>query len=87
MKTYRKGHVPEGISSRYIGRGSPWGNPFIIGVAGDRATVIERYREYALERIKDDPTWLDPLKQVEGLVCYCAPLPCHGDVLISMLAY
>jgi len=27
----------------YIGHGSKWGNPFRIGVDGDRATVIARY--------------------------------------------
>ena len=30
----------------YIGRGSKWGNPFRIGVDGDRATVIARYEAW-----------------------------------------
>jgi hypothetical protein len=28
----------------YIGRGSAWGNPYVIGKDGDRAEVIEKYR-------------------------------------------
>ncbi len=27
----------------YIGRGSKWGNPFKIGVDGDRQTVVNLY--------------------------------------------
>lgn len=27
----------------YIGRGSPWGNPFVIGKDGDRKECIDKY--------------------------------------------
>ena len=27
----------------YVGRGSKWGNPFKIGVDGDRATVVAKH--------------------------------------------
>ena len=30
----------------YIGRGSIWGNPFIIGTHAARDEVIELYRQY-----------------------------------------
>jgi len=30
----------------YIGRGSKWGNPFRIGVDGDRATVIAKHARW-----------------------------------------
>jgi hypothetical protein len=30
----------------YIGRGSKWGNPFRIGVDGNRATVIAKYARW-----------------------------------------
>jgi hypothetical protein len=30
----------------YIGRGSVWGNPFVIGKDGDRAEVIRKYEDY-----------------------------------------
>jgi len=32
----------------FIGRGSPWGNPFHIGRDGTRAEVIEKYRQWLL---------------------------------------
>jgi len=30
----------------YIGRGSPWGNPFVIGRDGNRAEVIAKYEAW-----------------------------------------
>jgi hypothetical protein len=74
--------VPEGAT--YVGRGSRWGNPFVIGRDGDRAEVIAKYREYAIERIGVDKNWLVPLIGSD-LICFCAPLPCHADVLIEMI--
>lgn len=63
----------------YIGRPSKWGNPFVIGQDGDRARVIELYRRFLLK----SPELLKSLHELRGkrLGCYCAPLPCHGDVL------
>ena len=64
----------------YIGRGSPWGNPFRIGFDGDRETVIERFRCEVL------PT-LDVTPLIgKSLVCFCAPKPCHGDLLLKAAA-
>jgi hypothetical protein len=68
----------------YIGRGSPWGNRYKIGEHGDRAEVIRKFREYAETVILEYPDWLEPLVG-KDLVCYCAPLACHGDVLVEMI--
>ena len=67
------------IGAVYIGRGSKWGNPFRIGADGDRAAVIARHErwladQHALLRALDDLRRRD-------LVCFCAPLACHGDLL------
>ena len=68
----------------YIGRGSLWGNPFIIGADGSRQEVIEKFRYWITY---DQPYLLSRLSELKGKVlgCYCSPLPCHGDVLVSML--
>jgi len=67
----------------YIGRPSKWGNPFRIGEDGNRMEVIRRYEEY----IRSNPSLLSDLDELRGKIlgCYCAPLPCHGDVLIALL--
>ena len=66
----------------YIGRGSKWGNPFRIGLHGDRATVIARYEAW-LRGQRDLLRSLDELRG-KDLVCFCAPQPCHGDVLLRL---
>lgn len=67
----------------YIGRPSPWGNPFVIGRDGTRAEVVEKYRKY----IKSAPRLLARLPELKGkrLGCFCAPRPCHGDVLVELV--
>lgn len=65
----------------YIGRPSRWGNPFVVGQDGSRDEVIEKYYEY----LKENPELVEDIKKElagKDLVCYCSPLPCHGDVLL-----
>lgn len=63
----------------YIGRPSKWGNPFAIGRDGTRNEVIAKYEAWLFEQ----PTLMTALPELRGKVlgCWCAPLPCHGDVL------
>lgn len=67
----------------YIGRGSDWGNPFEIGKDGDRAEVIEKYRNW-LRGQNDLLSRIVPELQGKDLVCYCAPKACHGDILLAI---
>ena len=66
-----------------ITRPSQWGNPYILGIDGDRDTVIARYRVWLWDRIKSGEISLEELAALHGrqLVCICKPKPCHGDVL------
>ena len=66
----------------YIGRGSKWGNRFVIGRDGSREEVIAKYRAWIL---KNDYL-LSCLSELKGKVlgCYCKPLACHGDVLVEL---
>jgi hypothetical protein len=68
----------------YIGRPSKWGNPFAIGRDGTREQVIERYQRW----LGLQPQLLEQLGELEGktLGCWCAPRPCHGDVLARLAA-
>jgi hypothetical protein len=77
---YNKHHRNAPADAVYIGRGSPWGNPFKIGQHGTREQVIERYRREVLPRLD-----LRPLVG-KSLVCFCAPAACHGDVLLAAAA-
>lgn len=71
----------------YIGRPSPFGNPYVIGQDGDRDEVIRKYRAYFYSRLKMDLPFREQVKALKGksLGCYCKPSICHGDVLASYL--
>lgn len=63
----------------YIGRPSKWGNPFVIGRDGNRAEVIQKYREYAIKKGLHIVAKTELKGKVLG--CFCSPQACHGDVL------
>ena len=67
----------------YIGRGSKWGNPFIIGKDGTRSEVIKKYNKW----IQNQPQLMNSLHELNGKIlgCYCKPKACHGDVLIKLI--
>lgn len=72
---------PEGAI--YVGRGTQWGNPFRVGIHGNREGVVQRFKDYAVGRAEGDPTWLLSLRG-KHLLCSCRPLPCHADVLLIL---
>lgn len=84
MKVVRvvNGSAPEGTVA--IGRGTVWGNPFIVGNDGTREVVIAKFYHYAKWRLDREPNWLEPLRGLD-IACYCAPQACHGDTIISLL--
>ena len=69
-------------SSVYCGRPSIWGNTFVIGRDGSRAAVIAKYETWLMTQ----PQLMAQLPHVKGrdLMCWCAPLGCHCDVLLRL---
>jgi hypothetical protein len=75
----------------YIGHAGPrhqwpesvFANPFVREAKQDRKKMVEHYREY-LEGRED---LLKRVGELRGraLGCWCAPQPCHGDVLLEYL--
>jgi len=63
----------------YIGRGSKWGNPFILGKHGNREEVIKKYENYLLNNVN----LMNSLYELKDktLGCWCKPKSCHGDIL------
>jgi len=70
----------------YIGRSSFFGNPYKIGVDGNREEVIEKYKDWFEDRLKDEIFLMEVL-ELRGKVlgCYCKPEACHGDVIVEFL--
>jgi len=74
----------------FISRPSPLGNPFHMEFETQRDTVINQYKVWLHEEYKKHgPVYaaLQRIIQAErnneqiALVCWCAPLACHGDVI------
>jgi hypothetical protein len=72
----------------YVGRPSPLGNPFPLGpyTREDSIAHYESFLEY--HRHHDGPikNELNRLANMSlagdlTLICWCAPLPCHADVI------
>jgi hypothetical protein len=57
-------------------------NPFKIGQDGDRAGVIAKHETW----LRDQHNLLRSIGELRGkdLVCFCAPAPCHGDLLLRL---
>jgi len=82
----------------YIGRAGhgmegKYGNPVIAGRlcpnCGEKHTTggstLKCYEEMLLRSIDYQPDYIEPLRG-KHLVCFCAPNPCHGDVLLRLLS-
>ena len=67
-----------------IDRKTKWGNPFEIGKDGTRSEVIGKHRTWITEG--EGRYLLKDLHELKGktLACWCAPLACHGDVLMEL---
>ena len=79
--------IPQGAI--YIGRGSKWGNPFVIGIHGNRDEVCELHAEYLRNQVRSGEISKEELAELHGkdLVCFCAPARCHGDTLVRAAAW
>ncbi len=68
-RVLNKKHAGVPAAAVYIGRGSKWGNIFVIGRHGDRAEVIAKYERW-LARQHHLLRALDELRGCD-LVCFC----------------
>ena len=76
--------MPEGAV--YVGRGSRWGNPFVVGLPAN-PTAADCVRRFRCEQVPVLQASLPNISALRGhdLACWC-PLdqPCHADVLLEI---
>jgi hypothetical protein len=75
--------------ARLLGEQSGYfGNPFVIGQDGSREQVIQKFEDYARARIGYSTEYRERVRALAGrrLFCYCAPEPCHAEVLERLAA-
>lgn len=82
---HRKGSAP--LGAVYIGRPGDWGNPFRLDDPSnphERRICIHRYATWLSN---GGPTTRALIARArrelvgKPLACFCAPAPCHGDIL------
>lgn len=78
--------------THYIGRGSVFGNPFVIGKDGNREEVIKKYNWWVRTYMYSNGMFglsslglaIYDLPEDAILGCYCKPKACHGDVIVKI---
>lgn len=65
-----------------VGRGTKFGNPFVIGDDGSRDDVCDAYEKFYLPH---KPSIQRDMSSLKGkvLVCWCYPERCHAESLIK----
>lgn len=73
----------------YCGRGSKYGNPYVIGEDGNRDDVISLYRNWLWNEIQTRRITIKELQSLNGkkLGCYCKPKRCHCDILVNAIKW
>ena len=77
--------------AHYVGRGTPLGNKYRVGVDGTRTECIRKYRIWLAGKIsKKDQSVCSTLRKLYALwqhdgsiilECHCAPKACHTQVI------
>lgn len=79
-KNFRERLPPNSV---LVARPSKWQSPFKLGEDGTREEVIAKYRTHIENELAAGRLDITELTG-KDLVCYCAPLPCHGEVLLEL---
>lgn len=74
-----------------IDRKTPLGNPFVLppnATEAQRAHCLELYEDWLWERLGMGDVAVcrayDRIEAGSQLACWCAPRPCHGDVIVRV---
>lgn len=90
----KRTHTPQ-PNDYYIGRPSPLGNPFShMDLAhtikcSSRQEAVDKYEQWLRQEIAKPQSIvraaLKAIPKDANLVCWCAPLACHGDVIKKII--
>jgi len=79
----------------YIGRPSIFGNPFTMSKESDRVDCIQKYKGWFWTQYHTDQKFYIAVHELAEqarkgeliLICWCAPKPCHGDIIKDFIQY
>jgi hypothetical protein len=72
---------------RYPKQRSIWANPFKVDKDGTLEEVLAMYKEHIIEKMANGKISIEQLLSLRDkhLGCWCAPDPCHGDILKKLV--
>jgi len=82
-KVHNKYHNTAPPDAVYVGRGSPFGNPYVIGRDGDRDEVCDKF-DRLLANDKELVRMVQRELKGKDLLCFCKPARCHADSLLKI---
>lgn len=89
-------HCKREPDSEYIGRPSPLGNPFPLKNGEEKGSTLPKYKEHLFTELdKGNQEIIGELKRLKQIAlqgelklgCWCAPSPCHGDIIKELLEH
>ena len=83
LAVYNIRHCNAPSDAVYIGRGSPYENPFVIGRDGDRNEVCDKFERMVEKNRRLKRKFIIELSG-KSLVCHCMSLRCHGKYLLRI---
>lgn len=70
--------------TKYIGRGTKFGNDYRIGPDGTREGVIAKHKKDFYNNPElQEAVWVELRGEIIG--CSCKPLACHGDTYVEYI--
>jgi len=66
---------------------SNFANPYKIGKDGSREEILVKYKDYIVNKLKNDKELVMELLSLKGknLGCWCCPERCHGEILLELI--
>lgn len=83
---WKVGNRRRGDRGEYVGRPSPLGNPFAMRDESQRDAVVDAYARWLEARMQENGPERAEIERLAAspdgtLVCWCAALRCHADVI------
>lgn len=70
-------------NTKYVGRGSKWGNPYKVADCQSITECLTLYKEHLRKQLQAGSLNLSEL-QGKNLACWCpVGSPCHADILLQ----
>lgn len=70
--------------TKYIGRGTKFGNKYRLGFDGSREVVIAKHKkDFYEDKELQKAVWNELRGELIG--CSCKPLDCHGDTYVEYI--